>query len=112
MNLEAMAVRDSEHAQRAKYVHAARIFLDRPNLEEEAALDALLVTLRSMTQTLELPRLSVLGVEWNDFDRIVAHSRGQACRPIRSDLKMPKSEPFWSGVTDADRPIQVPDLET
>ena len=85
VNLEAMARRDPEHSQRAKYAHAARIFLDRPNLEDESALDALLVTLRSMTQTLELPRLSVLGVKWDDFDQIVAHSRGSSMQtnPVR-----------------------------
>ncbi len=85
VNLEAMALRDSEHSRRAKYAHAARIFLDRPNLEDDSALDALLGTLRSMTQTLELPRLSVLGVKWDDFDRIVAHSRGSSMQtnPVR-----------------------------
>lgn len=85
VNLEAMTLRDPQHVQRSKYAQAARIFLQRPNLEDEKALDELLVKLRWMTATLDLPKLGALGVALEDFDRIVAHSRGSSMQtnPVR-----------------------------
>lgn len=78
VNLEVMTVRSPQCAQRSKYAQAARVFLQMPNLGDDAALDQLLVRLREMTVALGLPKLSALGIAFEDFDRIVAHSRGSS----------------------------------
>jgi len=85
VNLEVMASRGTHALQRSKYVQAARVFLACPDLDEAKALERLLETLRMMSQSLALPRLSLLGVTLDDFDRIVAHSRGSSMQtnPVR-----------------------------
>jgi len=85
VNLEALARRDARHPQLSKYAAAARILLQRPSLSEEEVLAALVAFLRSMTVELGLPRLSAMGVDSYDFDRIVAHSRGSSMQtnPVR-----------------------------
>lgn len=85
VNLEVMASRGSHALQRSKYAQAARVFLACPDLDETKALEQLLETLRRMSQSLALPRLSLLGVTLDDFDRIVAHSRGSSMQtnPVR-----------------------------
>lgn len=78
VNLEALAVKDPSHPQRSKYVAAARVLLNRPNLVDEDALEQLVQRLFAMTRELALPKLGALGVKEQDFDRIVAHSRGSS----------------------------------
>lgn len=85
VNLEAMASRDTGAQHRSKYAVAARVLLQRPDLNEEESLEQLLAHLRLMTRSLGLPRLGLLGVASDDFDRIVAHSRGSSMQtnPVR-----------------------------
>lgn len=85
VNLEAMAARGTHAQQRSKYAVAARVLLQCSNLDEVEALEKLLETLRWMAKCLELPRLGLLGVHSDDFDRIVAHSRGSSMQtnPVR-----------------------------
>ena len=77
INIEALIKRLPDSPALSVYARAGAL-LATDNLQGNAALDALVRTLREWTDRLELPRLSAFDVTENDIDAIVANSRGSS----------------------------------
>jgi alcohol dehydrogenase len=87
INIEALYARDPHHPALEKYALVGRLLSKQGHLNREAAHTALIDTLETWTQTLELPRLAHYGVAHADIPRIVASSRGSSMKtnPILLD---------------------------
>lgn len=79
VNIAALRARSPGAPALRKYAEVGRL-LTRRDLDDDAAIDALLATLEDWTRRLELPRLSAYGVRGEDIPRIVAHSRGSSMK--------------------------------
>lgn len=79
VNIAALQTRSPGAAALKKYAEVGRL-LSRRDLEDDAAIDALLTTLEDWTRRLNLPRLSAFGVCAEDIPRIVANSRGSSMK--------------------------------
>ena len=77
INVEALIARAPDSPALSVYARAGAL-LATDNLQGNAALDALVRTLRDWTERLELPRLSTYDVTENDIEPIVANSRGSS----------------------------------
>ena len=77
INIEALIKRLPDSPALSVYAQAGAL-LATDNLQGNAALDALVRTLRDWTDRLELPRLSAFDVTEKDIDTIVANSRGSS----------------------------------
>jgi alcohol dehydrogenase class IV len=80
VNLEALHQRSPGDIALSKYAEVGRVLLQRPDLDQDSALSHLIDYLRQLRQELALPGLGTLGVLREDFDRIVAHSRGSSMK--------------------------------
>ena len=76
VNLHTLQERDPGNPAWRKYAQASAILNQRHFSSTEESHTALLLLLDDWTERLALPRLSVYGIQENDFTRIVAHCRG------------------------------------
>lgn len=85
LNIRCMREREPRNPGLIKYAEAGRILSDAPDLDDEAAIRALLDLLEDWSDRLEMPRLSYYGVSPADIPRIVTGSRGNSMQtnPIR-----------------------------
>ncbi|MFN3593843.1 MAG: iron-containing alcohol dehydrogenase [Thiobacillaceae bacterium] len=79
VNVTALRARSPEAEALKKYAEVGRLLTQR-DLDDDAAIAALLATLEDWTRRLGLPRLSAFGVRTDDIPRIVAHSRGSSMK--------------------------------
>jgi alcohol dehydrogenase len=86
VNIEVMRARRRDHPALTKYAVVGRLIAGNQALETRAAHEVLMQTLADWTEQLDLPRLSTLGVMKQDFERIVAHSRGSSMKTNPIDL--------------------------
>lgn len=80
INIEVMQARQSDHPALTKYAVVGRLLARDQTLDPRGAHAVLMQTLADWTRQLDLPRLSALGVTHQDFERIVAHSRGSSMK--------------------------------
>ena len=80
VNLEALHQRSPGDIALSKYAEVGRVLLERHDLDQESALTLLIDYLRKLREELSLPGLGALGVLREDFERIVAHSRGSSMK--------------------------------
>jgi alcohol dehydrogenase class IV len=74
-----MAARDPGNPALGKYANIGRL-LSQQHLSDPEAHQALIDTLETWTQQLELPRLAAYRVTAADIPRIVANSRGSSMK--------------------------------
>jgi len=79
-NIEALRQRAPDAPQLHKYANVGRDLLGQPALSDVSAQDGLIAELKALTQRLQLPNLSMLGVLESDIERIVLHSRGSSMK--------------------------------
>jgi alcohol dehydrogenase len=75
VNIQALRRRAPGHPALAKYRVLGRVLSGKPQLEEEAAEEALVEALTSWTRRLGLPPLSRFGIGEADLDVVVANCR-------------------------------------
>jgi alcohol dehydrogenase len=63
-----------------KYAQAAEILCQRRFETREAAWKALIELLNAWTERLELPKLSQYGLQCEDLNHVVSHSRGSSMK--------------------------------
>ena len=80
VNIAALRSRSPESAALTKYAEVGRLLTRQSDLDDRAAIAALLQTLEDWTCRLKLPRLSDFGVRSDDIPRIVAASRGSSMK--------------------------------
>ncbi|MFW6345448.1 MAG: iron-containing alcohol dehydrogenase [Halomonas sp.] len=80
MNIAALRERGEGREVLAKYARVGRLLADSPELDEPAACDALVATLRDWTHRLGMPRLGEFGMTRDDLARVVAGARGGSMR--------------------------------
>ncbi|HWR77946.1 MAG TPA: iron-containing alcohol dehydrogenase [Thiobacillus sp.] len=85
INIETLRIRDPDHPALEKYAQVGRLLSKQGPLDREAAHAALLGTLETWTNKLNLPRLAHYDVQHTDIPRIVANSRGSSM----------KTNPIW-----------------
>ena len=78
INIRAMQAREQHNPALAKYAQVGRFLADQPDASDDLAWESLVKTLSHWTDQLELPRLGAYGISQNDFDQIVANSRGSS----------------------------------
>jgi alcohol dehydrogenase len=79
-NLRALAERAPGSPALARYARAARLLLDEPTLDDDAARARLPDLLAEWAARLGLPRLRDVGLREADVDWIVERSRGSSMR--------------------------------
>ncbi len=79
-NIRCLRLRAPDSPALPKYAGLGRLLTQLPALDDAAACDALLETLRNWTEQLELPRLSVYGMTRDDIPRMVANCRGSSMK--------------------------------
>lgn len=80
VNIDALLTRDADNPALDKYVRVAELFCQRTFPTQEQAWEELLSLLDDWTQRLDLPTLDRYGIRLDDFDRVVAHSRGSSMK--------------------------------
>jgi alcohol dehydrogenase len=80
VNITAMRQREPGNPALAKYARVGQLLGEDTRLGEDAAIDVLLARLRHWSTTLFMPRLADFGITEDDFDRIVANSRGNSMK--------------------------------
>jgi len=84
-NIRAMLEREPENRALNRYAKVGRLFSNSDRLSDSQACDALVATLHSFSEQLEMPRLSNYGIKVDDFTKIIANISGgsMATNPIR-----------------------------
>jgi alcohol dehydrogenase class IV len=85
INIRVMATRDPGNPALGKYANIGRL-LSQQDLSDSEAHQALIDTLETWTQQLQLPRLAAYRVTAADIPRIVANSRGSSMKTNPIDL--------------------------
>lgn len=80
VNIRALRARAPDGPALKKYAELGALLSGAPHGNAAAACDALVATLSAWTEQLDLPRLRDYGVAPADFDKIVAHSRGNSMK--------------------------------
>lgn len=80
INITALRQRAPNSPTLEKYARVGRLLTRRSELPQDESLSALEETLSDWQRRLRLPRLSAYGVTREDFDRIVANSRGSSMK--------------------------------
>jgi alcohol dehydrogenase len=80
INIRAMLEREPDNPALIKYAQAAEILCERRFKTPETAWDALIELLNAWTEHLELSKLSHYGLQREDLDHVVAHSRGSSMK--------------------------------
>jgi len=78
INIRAMQQREPRNPALAKYAQVGRFLSDQPDADQQQANDSLVNRLNDWTAQLGLERLSAYGITENDFERIIANSRGSS----------------------------------
>ncbi|TGG91636.1 iron-containing alcohol dehydrogenase [Natronospirillum operosum] len=76
VNISALQARAPDSQALPRYAEVGRLLTGDASLTDPAALTALVDTLNSWTERLQIPRLSAYGVTRDDFARICANARG------------------------------------
>jgi alcohol dehydrogenase class IV len=80
VNIEAMHAREPANPALEKYTRLAGLLCGTRFPDARKAHDALIELLENWVRRLGIPRLGRYGVEENDFERIVANSRGSSMK--------------------------------
>ncbi|MGD8743613.1 MAG: iron-containing alcohol dehydrogenase, partial [Granulosicoccaceae bacterium] len=80
VNIEAMRGREPDNPALARYARLAEIVCERRIRNPQEAWTALVDTLASWTQRMQLPGLSEYGLDEAGIEQVVAHSRGSSMR--------------------------------
>jgi alcohol dehydrogenase class IV len=80
VNIDALKTRAADSVALDKYAEAAGILCGQPFSSREAAWRALVNLLAEWTERLDLPHLGDYGLNENDLDHVVAHSRGSSMK--------------------------------
>jgi alcohol dehydrogenase len=80
VNIEAMRAREPANPALEKYTRLAGLLCGTRFPDMRKAHDALIELLEDWVRRLDIPRLGRYGVEENDFERIVANSRGSSMK--------------------------------
>lgn len=78
INIDALQARSPDSNALQKYARAAEILCNRAFTSPQQARDALVTLLAEWTERLALPRLGDYGVQLDELDHVVAHSRGSS----------------------------------
>jgi len=80
VNIDALRAREPNHPALEKYAQIGRLLSRQGNMNHAESHAALVDTLDSWTQALQLPSLAHYGVTHADIPRIVANSRGSSMK--------------------------------
>ncbi len=80
VNIEAMQQREPDNVALEKYARLAEILSERRIRDHHEARDSLIALLDDWTEQLQLPGLAHYGVQENELDHVVAHSRGSSMK--------------------------------
>ena len=80
INLNAMNEREPNNPALEKYAEVGRMLSEQHHLTTKQAHTALLDQLKDWTLRFQIPTLSKLGIQAEDFDKIVANSRGNSMK--------------------------------
>jgi alcohol dehydrogenase len=80
VNISVLRERERDNPALKKYARVAEVLCQKRHGSDEEAWTALVNLLGDWTARLDLPRLSTYGVSAEDFDRIVANSRGSSMK--------------------------------
>lgn len=80
MNIRSMLAREPDNPALEKYARLSGILCQQRFQNQESAWEALVEFLNDLTTRLQLPRLSVYGLETDGLDHVVAHSRGSSMK--------------------------------
>jgi len=78
VNIEALQAREPNNPALAKYAQVGRLLVDRVDLDDNAAHNALIELLIDWSERLQLPKLAHFGITDADLPKIVANSRGSS----------------------------------
>lgn len=76
VNIQALRDRAPDSPALARYASVGRLLSNDASLDDLAAGEALITTLRDWVETLALPRLGAYGMTPDDFDRVCVNARG------------------------------------
>ncbi|MGH8671748.1 MAG: iron-containing alcohol dehydrogenase [Burkholderiales bacterium] len=80
INIRALRQREQANPALTKYAQVAALLTGNTYTSGDAALKALIATLREWTARLDLPRLGAYGIERAHFPGIIAHCRGSSMK--------------------------------
>ncbi len=80
VNIQSMREREPDNPALAKYARLAEVVCERRIRNPEDAWTALVDTLASWTECMQLPRLAEYGLSEAGFAHVVAHSRGSSMK--------------------------------
>ncbi|SET66849.1 alcohol dehydrogenase [Nitrosomonas marina] len=80
INIRCMQSREPDNKAMAKYAYAAEILCHQQFHDESVAHTALIQLLTNWTEELDLPSLSIYGVDSETLDQVVANSRGSSMK--------------------------------
>ncbi|TRW91485.1 iron-containing alcohol dehydrogenase [Candidatus Methylobacter oryzae] len=78
VNINAMQQREPQNPALAKYAQVGRLLMGRDELDDATARSSLIALLAEWSERLQLPRLNGYGISADDFQMIVANSRGSS----------------------------------
>lgn len=79
-NIDALLTRDANNPALDKYARVAELLCRHRFSNQEQAWEELLKLLDDWTRRLNLPTLDRYGIQADDFDHIIAHSRGSSMK--------------------------------
>lgn len=79
-NIETMLDREPDNPALKKYATLGTILTNKKHASVEESRMALVTLLQEWTEKMPLPRLSELGIKEQDFDKIIANSRGNSMK--------------------------------
>ncbi|BBL71053.1 iron-containing alcohol dehydrogenase [Methylogaea oryzae] len=80
VNIRSLRQRAPDSPALPKYAHVGKVLAQDMSLDDAAACDHLVNTLRRWTERLDLPRLSHYGMAAADVAKVVANSRGSSMK--------------------------------
>jgi len=78
VNIQALKARQPNSPALAKYARVGRLLAGRHHIDDDQAHALLIEFINNWTDQLNLPRLGKFGITADDFDKIIANSRGSS----------------------------------
>ena len=80
INIEAMQSREPENPALSRYMRVSEVLHEKRFPSAQSSLDSLVDLLHSWTENMQIPKLSVFGVEASGIDHVVKNSRGSSMK--------------------------------